>query len=82
MRNILSCNKYVSKWKENLDKNCLNCNVEKDIKHLIFDKTPSAWKKVSMVLNINVTWKGIAIGFPAYCNENTFIFNNVFFCCL
>lgn len=29
IHNILSCNKCVSKWKENFDKNCPNCNVER-----------------------------------------------------
>lgn len=79
IHNILSCNKCVSKWKENLDKNCLNCNVEEDIKHLIFDCCISnpIWKKISDILNINVTWKVIVIGFPVYCNKSTFIFNNV-----
>lgn len=79
IHNILSSNKCVSKWKGNLDKNCPNCNVEEDIKHLIFDCCLSnpIWKKVSEILNINVTWKVIVIGFPAYCNKNTFIFNNV-----
>ena len=79
LHNILSCNKCVSKWKENFDKNCLNCYVEEDIKHLIFYCCISnpIWKKVSDILNINVTWKVIVIGFPAYCNKNTFIFNNV-----
>lgn len=79
--NILFCNKCVSKWKENFDKNCLNCNVEEDIKYLIFDCCifNFIWKKVFDILNINVIWKVIVIGFLVYCNKNMFIFNNVVF---
>lgn len=75
---FLSCYKCVSKWKETLDRNCLNSNVEEDIKHPIFDCCISnpIWKKVSDIFNIYVKWKVIVIGFPEYCNKNTLIFNN------
>lgn len=79
LHNLITCNKYVSKWKTDLDKNCINCNLEEDVKHLIFDCYifQPLWKKISEVLNVNVTWKIIVVGFPAYCNENTFVLNNV-----
>lgn len=35
--NFIICNKYVSKWKIDLDKNCINCNLEEDVKYFIFD---------------------------------------------
>lgn len=34
LHNLITCNKYVSKWKTDLDKNCINCNLE-DVKILI-----------------------------------------------
>lgn len=34
-------------------------------------------EKNSEVLNVNVSWKIVVAGIPAYCNENTFFLNNV-----
>ena len=79
LHNLLTCNKYVNKWNKDLDKNCSNCNAEEDIKHLIFDCdiVKPIWSKISLLINIEVTWKIIVIGFPAYCSKNTFILNNI-----
>ena len=79
LHNLLTCNKYVNKWNKDLDKNCSNCNAEEDIKHLIFDCdiVKPIWSKISLLINKEVTWKIIVIGFPAYCSKNTFILNNI-----
>lgn len=37
LHNLITCNKYVSKWKTDSDKNCIHCNLEEDVKQLIFD---------------------------------------------
>lgn len=79
LHNLLTCYKYESKWKIDLDKNCINWHLEEDVKHLIFDCYifQPLWKKIFEVLNVNVSWKIIIPGFPGYCNENTFVLNNV-----
>lgn len=78
LHNLLTTNLSVSKWDKNINGNCNNCNIPENIKHLIFecDLLMPLWRKISLILNIDVTWKLIVVGFIFTSNKNTFILDN------
>lgn len=75
LHNLLTTNLSVSKWDKNINGNCNNCNMPENIKHLIFecDLLMPLKRKISLILNIDVTWKLIVIDFIFTCNKYTFI---------
>jgi hypothetical protein len=79
LRNLLSCNMYISKWK-NINKNCPYCGTNKSIEHLIFNCNLSKdiWRYISDKVHFDITWKIIVIGFYSECNNVTYTFNNIF----
>lgn len=78
LHNLLTTNLSVSKWDKNINGNCNNCNIPENIKHLIFEcgLLMPLWRKISLILNIDVTWKLIVVGFIFTSNKNTFILDN------
>ena len=78
LHNLLTTNLSVSKWDKNINGNCNNCNTPENIKHLIYecDLTMPLWRKISLILNIDVTWKLIVIGFIFTSNKYTLILDN------
>lgn len=78
LHSLLTTNLTVSKWDKNINGNCNNCNTPENIKHLIYecDLTMPLWRKISQILNIDVTWKLIVIGFIFTSNKYTLILDN------
>lgn len=71
-------NLSVRKWDKNINGNCINCNIPENIKHLIFecDLLMPLWRKILLILTIDVTWKLVVIGFIFTSNKYTFILDN------
>lgn len=72
-------NLLVSKWDKNINGNCNNCNMLENIKYLIYecDLIMLFWWKIFLILNIDVIWKLIVIGFIFMSNKYIFILDNI-----
>lgn len=62
--NILSCNHYLAKWKQNVSGLCEICNVNDDILHLLCNckLAKTIWTKVQVVLDRQITAQDILFG--------------------
>ena len=73
LNNLLCNNLYLNKWKRELNKYCSFC------KTLLYEcgNVKDIWLILDTVLNIDITWKHILLGFCNECNENVIFLNNV-----
>ena len=74
LHGILPCNVNLKKWKLKSNDVCDVCERSQTIEHLLFSckYVQPLWKKVSQLLNINVTFQTL-LGV-----DNVFIYNHVF----
>lgn len=80
LNNILNCNSFQYKCKSRSNANCELCPCEKkDIKHLLFDclSVQRLWQKLNSILNFDVCWKHIIIGFYLEKNSKTVFLNTI-----
>ena len=66
LHNLLCNNYLLSKWKKDVDRNCNFCgNVIENNLHLILEcqNVRKVWNTVEMVLEINIRWKHVVLGF-------------------
>ena len=79
LNNLLSNNLYLSRWK-NTPPFCTACSdVIENTKHLIFECTniQNIWKIIGSVLNFEIQWKHIVIGFCLEFNDKVSMLNNL-----
>lgn len=84
LNNILNCNSFQYKCKSRSNANCEFCPCEKeDIKHLLFDclSVQRLWQKLKIILNFDVCWKHIIIGFYLEKNSKTVFFKYNYIIC-
>ncbi len=64
--NILCTRDKISKWNNNISKNCQYCNSEHSVKHLLFEcpRVVNLWQIISAALKFNVKYHHIIIGSP------------------
>ena len=66
LNNILCNNFYLSKWKHDVTMYCKNCTNEvENTKHLLYEcnNIKQIWYIIGTVLNFDIKWKHIVIGF-------------------
>ena len=80
LNNTLCCNSFLFKCKYRASALCNMCDEIEDIRHLIFDceHVHILWKNLSSVLNFDVQWKHVVLGFYSERNSkiqflNTFV---------
>lgn len=78
LHGILNNNVCVSKWNKTVSPLCEVCNVNEDIKHLLYDCkiVKHFWERISMYLKFDVTWKIVVLGFYNEISEKTSFLNN------
>ncbi|XP_056008394.1 uncharacterized protein LOC125674557 [Ostrea edulis] len=78
MHNLLSCKKYMFKWKKESSDKCSLCLETEDMRHLIYEckNVSLVWNMVSLACKVNIQWKSIVIGFYFECNQSTRLLNN------
>ena len=79
INNILYNRSIVSKWKPDIDTYCQQCHTVEDNKHLILncENVKNIWTIVSAVLNIDIKWKHIVLGFYSEQNIKICLLNNI-----
>ena len=80
MHNLLSNRYILSKWKHDIDRNCVICNgIIENNEHLIYScsNVVEIWSKASNSLKFNISWKNIVIGFYDEVNDKTVLINNI-----
>ena len=81
LHNIVPCGYTISKWQNNISKNCSVCNCTETTKHMLFEcnRVKIIWNIISYVLKIDISWKNIVCGFPKYItNKKTVLMNYIF----
>ena len=78
LHNMLPNNLYLSKWNKDITKFCNTCQEIENTKHMIYECSIAhvLWRRVSEIININIKWKHIVIGFVEK-NQSTIIYNNI-----
>ena len=78
LHGIMNNNVCVSKWNKTVSPLCEVCNVNEDIKHLLYDCkiVKHFWERISMYLKFDVTWKIVVLGFYNEISEKTSFLNN------
>ena len=58
----------LSKWKDNIQKECTVCGPIETTKHMLYEclRIRQLWNDISNELKINISWKNIVCGFT-YC---------------
>ena len=84
LNNTLCCKQMLYKWRKVQNGNCVLCNETEDIEHLIFKckNVHNTWKIVSLVINFDIKWKDILIGFHHENNRKIQLLNNISFVAL
>ena len=80
LNNIPSCNLYLSKWKNDRNMMCDHCEIcIENIRHLIYDckNIRTIWHKLSMVMNFDIKWKNVLLGFYHEENRKISLFNTI-----
>lgn len=80
LHNLLCNNYLLSKWKKDVHRNCTFCaDVIENNAHLIFEcqNVRQIWNTVEMVLEIDIRWKHIVLGFFHEDNPKVHTFNFV-----
>ena len=76
---LLCCNLSLSKWKHASPK-CSNClDKIKNSKHLIFEciNVMKIWKTLESILNFEIQWKHLVVGFYYEDNNKVVLLNNL-----
>ncbi|XP_062574193.1 uncharacterized protein LOC134236030 [Saccostrea cucullata] len=80
LNNILCCNSFLQKCKLRENAKCEFCgNENENIKHLIFDcdNVKGVWQKLNIVMNYDVQWKHIVVGFYLETNSRIRFYNTI-----
>mgnify|MGYP000527767340 FL=1 len=73
LHGILNNNVCVSKWNKTVSPLCEVCNVNEDIKHLLYDCkiVKHIWERISIYLKFDVTWKIVVLCLYNLISEKT-----------
>ncbi len=73
----VKCQKSVRRTHQTLY--CLYCHDIETVEHMIFICTEAQhiWKRIVTIMNINIKWKHVAIGYT-HINRNTLLRNTLF----
>ena len=79
LNNILCNNYLVSKWNPTVKKECTVCGAIEITKHLIFECTnvKNIWTILGFILNFEVQWKHVLVGFYYEKSEKVSMLNNL-----
>ncbi len=79
LHRIITCRYLVSKWKNDVTPYCLYCHNIETVEHMIFNcpEAQNIWKRIGTIMNINIKWKHVAIGYM-HINRNNLVRNTVF----
>ena len=79
LNNILCNNYLVSKWNPAVKKECTVCGAIENTKHLIFECTnvKNIWTIVGFILNFEVQWKHVLVGFYYEKSDKVSMLNNL-----
>ena len=71
MHGILVCGNYLSKFVNNMNRNCLFCNQQATIVHMLFkcEAVTHIWDTIKTILGININVKEIILGFRGNNND-------------
>ena len=71
MHGILVCGNYLSKFVNNINRNCLFCNQEDTIIHMLFkcEAVTHIWDTIKTILGIDINVKEIILGFRSNNND-------------
>ena len=79
LNNLLNNRLYLSKWK-NTSPFCNMCpGIIENTRHLIFQcaNVQNIWKILGVIINFDIQWKHVVIGFCLESNEKVSILNNI-----
>ena len=85
LHNILPSGVLVNKWNKNVTSECAFCKEKENIKHILFDckRVQQIWKKIGLILNMEIQWKHIVIGYIVQNNITEYrnlVFNIITYC--
>ena len=72
LQNILPCGRTLYKWKKIKCDKCEYCGKEESIEHMLYgcERIKLIWKRISDIINVNISWKQIVCGFPNVTNSS------------
>ena len=79
LNNLLNNRLYLSKWKHT-SPFCNTCpGIIENTRHLIFEcaNVQNIWKILGVIINFDIQWKHVVIGFCLESNEKVSILNNI-----
>ena len=75
INNILPCGAITHRWDERVSNLCFNCNILQNSEHLLFtcngcNLVKNIWIKISEIIQVEIKWKHIVIGFGMVVPQN------------
>ena len=82
LHNIVPNGKILSKWKQNVKAECEFCGKIETTKHMIVEcsRVKQIWECISKCVKVDIKWKHILCGFPAYHVSTTINVLNYIIC--